>query len=124
MHEEQKTLEEKNDELAKAFREKAKGQAQLQKLCSSLKQQQVAAGMQLAAEHDAENAIQTAGDAHLNINTHRNGQPSRSRGSHGSSGNGNGLRGRQHVKPWETQVQLNRGGSARSFNPLISMLMF
>ena len=57
---EQKALEEKNHQLVEAFREKSKTQQQLQKLYQTLKQQQLAAGMELAADHDAEHALKAA----------------------------------------------------------------
>ncbi|RMY53743.1 hypothetical protein D0863_13852 [Hortaea werneckii] len=60
MHMEQKALEEKNHQLVEAFREKSKTQQQLQKLYQTLKQQQLAAGMELAADHDAEHALKAA----------------------------------------------------------------
>ncbi|EMC91898.1 hypothetical protein BAUCODRAFT_58923, partial [Baudoinia panamericana UAMH 10762] len=57
MHAEQKQLQQKNRDLAEAFREKAKHQQHLQKLYQSLKQEQLAAGMELAAEHDADHTL-------------------------------------------------------------------
>ncbi|KAI6805734.1 hypothetical protein KC332_g15555 [Hortaea werneckii] len=60
MHMEQKALEEKNHQLVEAFREKSKTQQQLQKLYQTLKQQQLAAGMEIAADHDAEHTLNAA----------------------------------------------------------------
>ncbi|RMX99793.1 hypothetical protein D0866_16007 [Hortaea werneckii] len=60
MHMEQKALEEKNHQLVEAFREKSKTQQQLQKLYQTLKQQQLAAGMEIAADHDAEHTLKAA----------------------------------------------------------------
>ncbi|GAB1735863.1 hypothetical protein NU219Hw_g5199t2 [Hortaea werneckii] len=60
MHREQKALEEKNHQLVEAFREKSKTQQQLQKLYQTLKQQQLAAGMEIAADNDAEHALKAA----------------------------------------------------------------
>ncbi|KAI6798893.1 hypothetical protein KC363_g2298 [Hortaea werneckii] len=60
MHMEQKALEEKNHQLVDAFREKSKTQQQLQKLYQTLKQQQLAAGMEIAADHDAEHTLNAA----------------------------------------------------------------
>ena len=102
MHIEQKKLEEKNHELAERFREKAKNQAQLQRLYTSLKQQQVAHGMELAAEHDADNVL------HAVASNNRGGQPLHSRaGSNNSGGSGNR---RQNLQGWDSHGQGNRHG--------------
>ncbi|KAI6903339.1 hypothetical protein D0869_12869 [Hortaea werneckii] len=81
MHMEQKALEEKNHQLVEAFREKSKTQQQLQKLYQALKQQQLAAGMEIAADNDAEHTLKAADVAQRD---HRFRQ-SRA-GSRGSSG--------------------------------------
>lgn len=111
MHIEQKTLEQKNLELADKFREKCKGQQQLQKLYQSLKQQQLAAGMELAAEHDADHVLQEAGMGYR-LSAHRIGQPMHSRGSNGSGGSGGRSR---TIHAWENQ-HVSRAGlqSART----------
>ena len=111
MHVEQKSLEQKNNDLAGAFREKAKNQQQLQKLYQSLKQQQLATGMELAADHDAEHVLHAAGLGH------RNDRHMQSRaGSNGSGGSGGHNR---TVHPWEQMQQGSRGGlqTARTLNP-------
>ena len=108
MHLEQKKLESQNHELGNAYREKAKQQGQLQKLYTSLKHQQVAAGLELAADDDAENVLQAATTGPYNTSTDRNGQPMQSRaGSKGSRGSGGR---RQNVHPWENPAQNNRAG--------------
>ena len=108
MHIEQKKLEGKNHELADAYREKAKKQAQLHKMYNGLKQQQLAAGMELAANYDAENILQAGAGAPRNTSTHRNGQPMYSRtGSNGSGGSGGR---RQNNRGWSNQAQTNRVG--------------
>lgn len=83
---EQNALEKKNQELADAFREKAKNQQQLQKLYTALKQQQLAAGMELAAEHDAEHVLNTVAAGSYTTAHHRDAQPPRRSGSNGSGG--------------------------------------
>ena len=115
MHVEQKNLAQKNNELAEAYSKKARSQSQLQRLYTSLKQQQVAAGMELAADHDAENVLHAAGLDTFNHATHRNGHPLQSRNSHGSEGSG---RRRRTDYTWENNLpQGSRAGlqSARKF---------
>lgn len=113
MQSEQKSLEQKNHELAGAFREKAKHQQHLQKLYSSLKQQQLAAGIELAAEHDAEHVVQAAG-----IGSHGKTSQIASHQGQGhpvSSGSGGGRRIHSY-HAFENQVQGSRlrMGSSRS----------
>ena len=107
MQVEQKTLEQKCDKLAESCREKDKAKQQLQKLYTSLKQQQIAPGMEVAAEHYAENVLDAAHSN--NANTHRNGQlrPTRA-GSIGSGGSGG--RQQQQAYPWQNRVQGSRAG--------------
>ena len=54
---EHKELESKNHELQDRYREKARNQAQLNKLYQTLKQQQIASGMEAAVDHDAEHVL-------------------------------------------------------------------
>lgn len=101
MHMEQKNLEQKNHELQEQYRNKAKTTGQLQKLYNTLKQQQVAGGLELAAEHEAEGALRVAGVR---------GAPLHSRAGSGNSGNSGG---RQQTKfgAWEQQQYgRDRGG--------------
>ena len=112
MHVEQKTLEQKNHDLAEAFREKSKNQQQLQKLYQQLKQQQVAAGLEFAADHDAEQVLQAAGGGFAGGNHRTGGQP-QTRGSNGSGGSG----GRRNSNNWNNQPQGSRAGLQSSRKP-------
>ncbi|KAK4543592.1 hypothetical protein LTR36_005487 [Oleoguttula mirabilis] len=110
MHTEQKALEQKNHELAGKFREKSQEQQRLQKLYQALKQQQLAAGMELAAEHNAEHFVQAAGQGgHQHKDRH---MQSRS-GNNGSAGSGGRSRA---IHGWENQMHGSRAGlqSSRS----------
>lgn len=93
MHTEQKNLEQKNHELQEQYRNKAKTAGSLQKLYNKLKQQQVAGGLELAAEHEAEGALQVAGVR---------GAPLHSRAGSGHSGNRAG-RQQTNFGAWEQQ---------------------
>lgn len=93
---EQKALEEKNHQLVEAFREKSKTQQQLQKLYQTLKQQQLAAGMEIAADHDAEHTLKAADVAQRD---HRFRQ-SRA----GSRGSGGGLGQSRTVNDFAAQM--------------------
>ena len=105
MHLEKKSLEDRNQELQTAYREKAKKQQEIHKLYTALKHQQAAAGMEVAADHDAENVLQAAATGSYNNATHRNGQPVQSRaGSDGSGGR------RQNTHAWDNRGQGNRNG--------------
>ena len=105
---EQKTLGKKNEELAQKFREKSKNHQKLQQLYTSLKQQHMASGLEVAADHDAEHALQAAAGGEYNMSNHRNGPQMQSRaGSYGSGGSGGR---RQNVNAWETQGHGSRPG--------------
>ena len=107
---EQKELENKNHELVEKYREKSKQQNRMQQLYTTLKQQQLAAGMELAAEHDAENVLHGAGGAVHNQSNYRNGQPLQSRNSNGSAGNGgrrNGIQAWQNDQPQGSRAGLH-----------------
>ena len=115
MHLEQKKLEDKNLELAEHYREKSKKQAQLQRMYNTLKQQQVAAGLELAADHDADNGLHAAASGPYNTSTHRARQPMQNRaGSNDSAGSGGR---RQNVHGWENQAPGNRAGLQSSRKP-------
>lgn len=106
MHVEQKNLEQKNHDLAEAFREKAKNQQQLQAMYSKLKQQQMASGMAYAAQDDAEQTLQAASGDFLN--NKRAGQ--QVHGRVGSGGNGGSGGRRATANAWENQAQNTRNG--------------
>ena len=108
MHLEQKQLESKNQELAAAYREKAKKQQQLHSLYQKLKNQQLEAGMEVAADYDADHVLQNAATGAFNVPNPRNGQPLRSR----AESNGSGGNGARRVKPnkWNGHPQNNRPG--------------
>ncbi|KAK3677973.1 hypothetical protein LTR78_002068 [Recurvomyces mirabilis] len=95
MHIEQKNLEQKNYELNNDIKLKSKNHEQLSKLYQSLKRQQMAPSLELAAEHDAEHVLHTA-----NAAGQRNGQAMHSRGSAGSGGSGGYSR---TIQAWEQQ---------------------
>lgn len=66
MHEEQANLEQKNNELVTAYRDKSKAQQQLQKLYQSLKAQVMASHVANAAGDEADITLQTArGDRYV-----------------------------------------------------------
>ena len=104
MHEEQKVLEKKNNDHANKISEKNKQHTTLHRLYNSLKQQQLAAGLELAAGHDAEHVLQTnRQDGH-----HRNDLPMQSRS--GSNGSGNSSRRSRTIHAWENQMGASRAG--------------
>ncbi len=80
---EQKRLEDKNNTLLDAYKEKSKKQQQLQR---QLKQQQMASGLELAADVDAENVLNHATALPHQDLGHRPGQAAYSRGGSGGSG--------------------------------------
>lgn len=90
---EQKSLEQKNHELQEQYRSKAKSQRQIHHMYTKLKQQQVAGGLELAAEHEAEDTLQVAGNR---------GAPLHSRTGSGHSGNSGG-RHQTKFDVWEEQ---------------------
>lgn len=93
MHIDQKNLEQKNHELQEQYRNKAKSAHQLQRMYNKLKQQQVAGGLELAAEHEAEDTVHIAGNR---------GAPMHSRAGSGHSGNSGG-RHQTKFGAWEQQ---------------------
>lgn len=93
MHLDQKALEQKNHELQEQYRNKARAAYQLDKMYKKLKQQQGTGGLELAAEHEAEDSLQMTG-AH--------GVPRHVRAGSGHSGNSGG-RGQTKFGVWEAQ---------------------
>ena len=104
----QQKLESKNQELAGHLKGRMKQHQTLQKMYTTLKQQQIAAGMQSAADYDAENVLYAAATGPSKISTHRNGQAMHSRA--GSYGSGESDGHRQHVNAWGNQAKGNRPG--------------
>ncbi|WPH04468.1 Hypothetical protein R9X50_00735900 [Acrodontium crateriforme] len=93
-----RSLEHKNNELANALRQKAKSLQQMRKLYEALKQQQVAAGMEMAADYDAEDVLRAAAGGGV--------RRSDSYGSLGRKSNGSGeIRLKSSLNPWQTQEQ-------------------
>ncbi|KAK3651539.1 hypothetical protein LTR56_005681 [Elasticomyces elasticus] len=113
MHVDQKALEQKNHDLAERYKDKSKQQQSLQRLYNDLKQQQNAAGLELAAEHQAEHTLRAAGLVQNPQRHQRGGQPMQSRGSNGSNGSGGQSR---TIQAWEQQNTGSRMGlqTARS----------
>lgn len=121
LHLEKKTLEQKNQELANAFREKSKAQQRLQTLYQRLKSQQNATQTQNAAADEAEHMIQSMTNPQFDI--YRDPGPQRPSAVHvrgaetpqvythgrvGSAGS-NSSGGRQ--QPWSGQGQNGCGDS-------------
>ena len=113
MHVEQKSLEQKNHDLAAKYREKAKTQTQMERLYKSLKHQQLAAGMELAADHDAEDALHAVVGGHFGNINYRQHTHSRA----GSNTSGARDAHRNDVDVWNNQIQGSRAGlqSARQY---------
>jgi len=109
MHIEQKNLEQKNYELNNDIKLKSKNHEQLSKMYHSLKRQQMAPGLELAAEHDAEHVLHTA-----NAGGQRNGQVMHSRGSGGSGQSGGASR---TIEAWQQQGRGARHGMQVSRKP-------
>lgn len=77
----------------------------------------MAAGLESAADHDAENAIHGATTGHFTGNQNRHGQPMPSRnGSHGSGASGGR---RQKMNNWQKPVQGNRMNTARECEDIL-----
>jgi E3 ubiquitin-protein ligase CCNP1IP1 len=109
MHMEQKKLEEKNQSLIDAFKEKSKKQQQLQKMYTQLKQQQMAAGLEVAADYDADNVLHNAAAATHNDAGYRDG-----RAAHGRSGSGGSGGKRNNTAAWTHTAPNNRAGMQSS----------
>lgn len=106
---EQKSLEQKYDKLTEAFREKEKSRLQVTHLYNKLKHQTHAAthaaGIEMAAEYDAENVIEPS--HYVTSNQGRGHTGNRGPGSIGSAGSGR----RQHsVNSWQQRVEGSRAG--------------
>lgn len=109
---EQKNLEQKNHELQVQYRSKARSQKRIQTLYEKLKQQQVAGGLELAAEHAAEDTLQVAG---------MRGAPLHSRTGSGHSGNSGGRR-QTKFDVWEQQQYGGDRGGLQSASGLSAQL--
>jgi len=107
----QQDMERRNGELAEKLKEKTRSEQKLRVLYQQIKGQQLSAGIELAAEHDAENALHAAGH---DATARHGGQPLQSRaGSNGSSGRS------RTIDAWHEQVSGSRAGlqtSRRFFN--------
>ncbi|KAK3071198.1 hypothetical protein LTR53_009078 [Teratosphaeriaceae sp. CCFEE 6253] len=100
MHVEQKTLEQKNHDLVEKYKEKSKQQQQTHRLYTQIKTHQLAAGLEIAADRDADHVLQDAGQphyAHASVQRHQHMQ---SRGSNVSGGSGGRSR---TIQAWEQQ---------------------
>lgn len=104
----QQELEKKNQELVKHFREKSKKHQQLQGQYQKIKQQQFAAGIESAADHEADDVLHAAAAGVPNTHQNRHGLSMPSRG--GSVGSGSR---RQRVNAWSNQAQGGRMHTAR-----------
>ena len=71
MHIEQKNLEQQNLQLHEECKKRSKAQQHVQRLYQSLKQQQVAAGIEFAAEQVAGNVLHEASNAQSVPRGHR-----------------------------------------------------
>lgn len=61
-------MRQKHEKLIEAYKEKSKSQQQTQRMYQALKQQQFAAGMELAADNDAGHVLQdNAGGRHTEL---------------------------------------------------------
>lgn len=117
MHIEQKNLEQKNDKLQEQYRAKAKSHAHYETLYKKLKRQQVTGGLELAAEHDAEDVLQTAGQRGPSIH---------SRAGSGHSGNSGGRHHSGRIEAFEQQFYGGERGGAqpnrRSMDTRVTLL--
>lgn len=91
---EQRSLEQKNHELQEHYRSKAKRHQQTMDLYNRLKAQQIASGLEVAAEHEADGAVQAAGIS---------GPSKHSRAGSGGSGGNRGEPRRSKFGAWEQQ---------------------
>lgn len=113
---EQQSLEQKCDKLNESCREKEKAKQKYQKLYTTLKEQHHAAGIELQADHDADNVLEAA---QYNTAKHQNGQPVQSRaGSTGSRGRNGGRQNPANI--WQTNMPGSRANlqSARESRQL------
>lgn len=101
MHIEQKSLEQKNRELQDEYRKKAKAHVSVSKLYQSLKQQQIANGLELAADNDAEDVLQGAGNRVPGLHSRL-----------GSDGSGHSAGRRQSQNNFTVFEQQQYGGGA------------
>lgn len=106
MQVEQKNLEHKCEKLHQQNIEKDRSKKGVADLYQKLKQQQMAAGIEIAADHDAENVLEAA---HYNTTNHRNVQQRTGRaGSNGS--HGSGARAQATNYDWQNRVEGSRTG--------------
>ena len=117
MHDEKRKLEEKNEKLAEAYREKGKKQQQLQRLYTQLKQQQMAAGLEVAADCDATHVLNDVTTAPRHENTQRGGVPLPSRA--GSNGSGGKAPYRANSNAWQSHPADYRPGFQSSRMALV-----
>lgn len=105
MQVEQRNLEQKCDKLVQSCREKERAKSEVQNLYNRLKQKHRAAGLEVAADYDAENVLETA---NYNNSSGREGQERVGRaGSNGSRGSG----GHQNTANlWQNRVEGSRAG--------------
>lgn len=102
MQGDQRALEKQNRELADALRKKSKTEAQTRHLYNALKRQQLAGGIELAAEYDAENVVQAVHRRASNRPEHA----VQSRAASISSGRGRSERPQPHT--WSPSVGISR----------------
>ena len=95
MHMEQKVLEQKNHELQEQYRNKAKAAHRLDKMYKSLRHQQAAGGLEIAAENEASDSLQVAAGGH--------GAPRHNRAGSGNSGHSGGRGQTTKFNAWEQQ---------------------
>ncbi|TKA65283.1 hypothetical protein B0A55_09535 [Friedmanniomyces simplex] len=121
MHVDQKALEQKNHDLAEKYKEKTKQQQQLLRRFHEIRHQQSTSGLEMAADHDADQAVRAAASRQNAPGSHHNrsGQPVHSRGSNGSGGSGGYSR---TIQAWEQQSAGGRAGLQTSRSaPLASV---
>lgn len=106
----QQELEKKNQDLVNHFRDKSKKHQKLLGEFQKIKQQQFAAGIESAADHEADDVLQAAATVGHNPHQHRHGQPMPSRaGSNGSGGR------HPQGNTWPNQAQGGRIYTARTY---------
>lgn len=112
---EQQSLEQKCDKLNESCREKERAKQKYHKMYTTLKEQHHAAGIELQADHDAENVLEAA---HYNTAKHQTGQPVHSRAGSNGSGRSGGRSNSTTV--WQARMQGSRASlpSARESHQL------
>lgn len=102
---EQKSLEQKCDKLYESCREKEKSKNTIQQMYTKLKQQHQAAGMEIAADHDADNVLEAA---HYNHANDLNGQHTTARANSNGSRRSGGRPNATNL--WQNRVEGSRAG--------------